>query len=87
MGAALAANSLPIRVLKALRSNNAHKLAILRSFLLKLHVTIAFREQCVITTDANIHTRMNARAALANNDIAGNDSLAAINFYAQSFGF
>jgi hypothetical protein len=66
---------------------NAHKLAILRPFLFELHMTIAFCEQRVITTDADIHTCMNSRSALANNNIASNDSLAAIYLDAQPFGF
>ena len=68
-------------------SNNAHKLTVLRPLFLKLHVTLAFCEQRMVTADADIHTRMHTCATLANNDVSGNDFLAAENLDAQSFGF
>ena len=67
-------------------SNNAHVLAILRAFFLELDVPVAFGEQRVITTNANIHTGVDTRAALSNDDIPGNNRLADIFFDAQPFG-
>jgi hypothetical protein len=41
----------------------------------------------VVATDADVHARMETRSALANNDIAGNDFLAAVDFNAKAFTF
>jgi hypothetical protein len=60
----------------SLAGNYTHKLAILRAFLLKLDVPVFLRKQRVITTDAHIPACMDARAALPNDDIAGDHFLA-----------
>ncbi len=65
--------------------NNAYKLAILRAFFLKLHLTVAFGEQRVITAYADIYTGMKPRTALTHNDVAGNNLLATVHFHAQAF--
>jgi len=65
-----------------LRVDDANELSALRTFLLKLYMPVFFREQCVVAADANIDARVKTRAALANNDVARNDLLAAVNFNA-----
>ena len=60
----------------SLAGNYTHKLAILRALLLKLDVPVFLREKRVITSDAHIPTRMNRRAALPDDDIAGDHFLA-----------
>jgi hypothetical protein len=64
-----------------------HKLAILRPLSRKLHVTSGFRKKRVITADTNVCARMKSSAALAYQNVAGNNQLAAILFHAQTFGF
>ncbi len=66
----------------SLRVDDADELPVLRTFALKLHEAVFFREQCVVTTQTNIDSRMNARAALTNNDVSSNDRLAAENLHA-----
>ena len=65
-----------------LRVDDANELPALRTLLLKLHMPVFFRKQGVIPADANIDTRMKTRATLANNDVARNNFLAAVDFYA-----
>ncbi len=60
----------------SLASDHAHKLAILRAFFLKLDLPVFFRKQRVITSDAHIPACMDARAALPDDDIAGDHRLA-----------
>ena len=60
----------------SLVSDYTHKLAILRALLLKLDVPVFLREQRVITSDADVPARMNGRAALPDDDIAGDHFLA-----------
>ena len=69
-------------LLRVLRVDDANELSALRTLLLKLNMPVFFREQGVITADANIDARVKTRAALANNDIARNNFLAAVNFHA-----
>ncbi len=57
-------------------SDYTHKLAILRALLLELDVPVFLCEQRVITADADVPARMNRRAALPDDDIAGNHCLA-----------
>ena len=59
-------------------------LAVFRSLLLKLDRSVLLREQGVITTHANIDSRMEVSAALAHDDIAGNGFLPTVQFDAQS---
>ncbi len=66
---------------------NAHKLPVLWSFLLKLHVTITLRVQGVIPTNTDIDAWMNSSATLPNENVACNHPLAAKNLDAQAFGF
>lgn len=60
----------------SLAGDDAHKLAILRTLLLKLDVPVFFREQRVITTDADVPACMDGCAALPDDDIAGDHFLA-----------
>ena len=59
--------------------HHAHELAVLRAFTLELHVTVLLREQRVIAADADVGARVETRAALANDDVAREDRLAAVN--------
>ena len=56
--------------------DHTHKLAILRTLLLKLDVPVFFREQRVITTHADVPACMDGCAALPDDDIAGDHFLA-----------
>ena len=67
--------------------NHAYELAALRTFLFELDLTAFLGEQGVVTTDADVHARVESRSALANNDVAGNDFLAAVDFNAKAFTF
>ena len=67
--------------------NHAYKLTALRTFLFELDLTAFLGEQGVVSTDADIHAGMETRSALANNDVAGNDFLAAVDFNAKAFTF
>jgi len=67
--------------------NHAYELAALRTFLFKLDLSAFLGEQGVVTTDADVYACVETRAALANNDVAGNDFLAAIDFNAKAFTF
>ncbi len=71
----------------ALSVNNAHELAVLRTLLLELHVSVSLGEQRVVTTAADIDARVETSAALTNDDVAGNNFLAAVDFNAQAFTF
>ena len=71
----------------SLARNYTHKLAILRALLLKLDVPVFFREQRVIAANSHVPASMDARAALPDDDIAGNHCLPAKQFNAQAFGF
>ena len=66
--------------------NDAHKLAVLRALLLEFNVARALREQGVITTDTDIDACMETRAALTNQNVAGNNFLPTKHFDAQSLG-
>jgi len=59
--------------------NDANELAVLRAFLLELDLAVFFREQRMVTAESDIDARVEPGAALAHNDIPGNDSLAAEN--------
>ena len=59
---------------------NAYKLSVLRTFLFKLHVPVFLGEQRVIATESNVGASMKTGAALANNDVACHDFLAAVDF-------
>ncbi len=48
------------------------------------HVAVNQREDCVIAAKANVLARQKFRAALANNDVAGHDQLAAESFYTET---
>ncbi len=60
----------------SLAGDYTHKLAILRALLLKLYVPVFFREQRVVTSDADVPARMDGRAALPDDYIAGDHFLA-----------
>ena len=58
--------------------DNAHELPVFRTFLFELYVSVFLGEQRVVTTEANIRTGMKTGATLANNDVARDDFLAAV---------
>ena len=60
--------------------DDADKLPVLRTFLFEFHVPVFLGEQRVITTEANIRAGMETSATLANDDVACNDLLAAVDF-------
>ena len=62
--------------------DDADKLPVLRTFLFELHVPVFLGEQRVVTTEANIRAGMEPGATLANDDVACNDLLAAVDFNA-----
>ena len=64
----------------ALSVNHAHELPVLRAFLFELHVSVFLGEQRVVTATTDIHTCVETRASLANDDVAGNNFLAAVDF-------
>ncbi|SBT09752.1 hypothetical protein PROAA_3410002 [Candidatus Propionivibrio aalborgensis] len=51
----------------------------------ELNVTLNESEQGVILAEADVFTWMEFGAALANDDVSGEDHLPAIAFYAQTF--
>ncbi len=69
------------------RSNHAYKLAALRTFLFELDLAAFLGEQGVVATDTDVHARVETRSALANDDIAGDDFLTAVDFDAKAFTF
>ena len=80
-----AASSAPTAALLLL--NHADALPALRTFLFEFDLPAFLGEQGVVATDADVHARMETRSALANNDIAGDDFLAAVDFNAKAFTF
>jgi len=79
VGAALSRDSL--------RVNDANELTVLRTLLFELHKAVFLREQRVIAADANIASGVYARATLTNNNVSGDNALAAIHFNAKAFTF
>jgi hypothetical protein len=69
-----------------LAGTNAHKLAIFRAFPLEPDMAIFFREQGVIATNTDVYSGMEARTALANENIASQDFLAAVHLDTESWG-
>jgi hypothetical protein len=63
----------------------ANKGAALRAFFGKVDAPGDFGEQGVIATDADVVTRVHARAALTHDDAAGGDEFTAKSFNAQAF--
>ena len=59
---------------------NAHKLPVLGAFLLELHVPVRLGEQRMVTTATYVGAGMKTGAALANDDVACQDLLAAVDF-------
>jgi len=59
---------------------NAHKLPVLGAFLLELHVPVFLGEQRVVTAQTNVGAGMKTGATLTNDDVACDDSLAAVDF-------
>jgi hypothetical protein len=59
--------------------DDANKLALFRAFAFKFYESVFLGEQRVIATQSDINARVETRAALANNDVARNDFLAAEN--------
>ena len=66
---------------------DAHKLPILWSFLLELHVAIALRVQGVIPANTDIGASMKSRATLTYQNVACNNRLATKRLDAEAFGF
>jgi len=59
---------------------HAHELAVLRALALEPHIAVFFRKQRVIAADADVGTRVKTRATLANNNVACQNRLAAVDF-------
>ena len=57
-----------------------HELPHFRAFLFELHVPVFLGKQCMVAAATNIGAGMETRAALANDDVASNNLLAAIDF-------
>jgi len=68
-------------------SNNGHVLLRTETLLDELDGTIDQREQGVILAQANVGARTNRGAALTDDDAAGVDCLAAVDFNAEAFAF
>jgi hypothetical protein len=64
--------------------NNAHKLAILRTFLLEFYNTVAQGKQGMVTSATHAYTGVNPGATLTDNDAAGCDCLSAIDLDAKT---
>ena len=60
--------------------DNAHELAHLRAFLFELDVSVFLGKQRVVTAATNVRSRVETRTALANDNVAGYDFLAAVDF-------
>src|SRR5688572_25815723 len=60
-----------------LRGDDAHRLAVRRAVLRELHAAVDFCEERVVSAHADVFTRVNLRAALADDDAARRDELAA----------
>jgi hypothetical protein len=67
-------------------TDNTHKLAIFRALFLKPDLTILFREQSVVPSNANVDTCVKARATLPYQDVSSDRFLSTEHFYAQPFG-
>ena len=67
--------------------HHAYELAALRTFLFELDVAALLGEQGVVATDADVHARMETRATLANDNVARDNFLAAVDFNAKAFTF
>jgi hypothetical protein len=64
---------------------DTHVLSHLRALLLELDVPVPLREQRVIAATADVGARVESRATLANNNVAGKHFLATENLYAKTF--
>jgi len=73
--------------LQAALLHDAYELTVFRAFLCELDLTLFFRKQRVVATDADIFTGVKTRAALTNNNVAGNNVLTAVDLDAQAFTF
>lgn len=62
----------------------ANKGSVLFSFA-EFNNSIGQREQSEVSSDSNIFTRMIFRTTLANENVAGDGWLAAVNFYTEAF--
>ena len=67
---------------RALRFDDADKLATARAFLFELDVSVLLGEQRVVAADADIAPGMETCASLAHDDVAGNNFLAAVDLHA-----
>ena len=60
--------------------DDADELPVFRALLLELHLAVLLGKQGVVATDADVDACVKTRATLANDDVAGNDFLAAKDF-------
>jgi hypothetical protein len=74
-------------IVTSLGGDNADVFAIFRAFGLEFHRAFALSEQGVVFAAANIHARVYARAALAQDNIAGDNGFTAELFHPKAFGF
>ena len=65
--------------------NDRHERTVFAA-LAELHFTVDERKQCVVLAHANVGTGMMSRATLTHDDVAGYQSLATEDFYAETFG-
>src|SRR5690606_10655912 len=63
--------------------DDAHRAALLRALGGELHRAVDQREQGVVAAEADARTRMELGAALADDDVAGLDRLAAVHLHAE----
>src|SRR5690606_355317 len=63
--------------------NHADRAALLRTLGGELDLAVDQREQRVVATEADARTRMELGTALADDDVAGLDGLAAVDLHAQ----
>src|SRR5690606_15407710 len=63
--------------------HDAHGAALLRTLDREFDGTVDQREQGVVATEADARTRVELRAALADDDVAGLDGLAAVHLHAE----
>src|SRR5690606_33698331 len=63
--------------------DDAHRAALLRALGRELDLAVDEREQCVVAAEADARTGVELGAALADDDVAGLDGLAAVHLHAE----
>tara|TARA_E500000081_G_scaffold154384_1_gene191172 strand:- start:1645 stop:2079 length:435 start_codon:yes stop_codon:yes gene_type:complete len=65
---------------------DAHSSPVFRPFYVELYLSLSKSEECVIFSKAHVHSGMECRTTLTDNNIAGTHYFAGIAFYAKPFG-